>query len=524
MTMSPIAPPQVTLPHGGQLRGVWDQGVRVFRGVRYAQPPVGALRFATPVPAGPWAGLREAVTFAPMAPQLPRTAQAGTPPLGGADCLAVNVWAPPAEPGARWPVMVWVHGGGFFRGAASDPLYDGASFARQGLVFVSLQYRLGVDGFLHFERDGEAEGEAEGGGEGGGEPGGAAAPANRGLLDQIAALKWVQDHIGAWGGDPAQVTVFGQSAGAGALACLLGMPASRGLFKRVILQSPSVACQALDEAAAVRRAVAALVGVAPRRAALAAAPIGAVLQAVHRLAADPGLRLQHGLGGRNFFPLRPVVDGQVLVAPPLQAMRQQWEVHPPQLDVLVGSNAHEMRLYHVPGGAIDRVSEAQVLAFAQEIGWSADALGAYRASLPPDQQPPGELLVALQSDYYYRVPAQRIAALASERALSAHRYEFAWASPQWRGRLGAAHAVELPFVFANLHTAQGQEFTGAAPPAKLAQDMHQRWARFARLGDPGWERYAVAKPWVQVFDDAPRCEIHSEAASAHRADLWQGIL
>lgn len=498
--------PQVTLPHGGQLRGLWEQGVRVFRGVPYAEAPRGALRFVAPVPALPWLGVRDATTFAPMAPQLARAAHADSPMLGGEDCLAVNVWAPPAEPGVCLPVMVWVHGGGFFRGAASEPLYDGASFARQGVVFVSLQYRLGIDGFLHFEAE-AADG---------------AAPANRGLLDLLAALQWVHHHITAWGGDPAQVTVFGQSAGAGALACVLGMPASRGLLQRAILQSPSVACQTLQEASAARCAVAALVGVAPSLAALGAAPRPAVLHAVHRLAADPALRQQHGLGLRNFFPLRPVVDGQVLAAPPLQALAQQWAAHPPDLQVLVGSNAEEMRLYHVPGGAIDRVTEAQVQAFAQEVGLNEDALQALRGTLPPAQQTPGELLCALQSDYYYRVPAQRIAALASRWARSAYAYDFAWPSPQWRGRLGAAHGVELPFVFGNLHTAMGQELTGPTPPAELAEAMHQRWVAFAQGGDPGWAPYAGAQPQVQRFGVASStCAPHTESA---RFSLWDGLL
>ncbi|KQB59598.1 carboxylesterase/lipase family protein [Acidovorax sp. SD340] len=504
------AAPLVTLPHGGQLRGLWEQGVRVFRGVPYAQAPRGTLRFAAPVPALPWPGVRDATEFAPMAPQLPRTARADAPILGGEDCLAVNVWAPPAEPGARLPVMVWVHGGGVFRGAASEPLYDGASFARPGGVFVSLQYRLGIDGFLHFEDEAEA-----------GSPGGAA-PANRGLLDLLAALQWVREHISAWGGDPAQVTVFGQSAGAGALACVLGMPASRGLLQRAILQSPSVACQTLQEAAAARRAVAALAGVAPSLAALGVAAPPAVLHAVHRLAADPALRQQHGLGIRNFFPLRPVVDGQVLVAPPLQALAQQWAAHPPDLQVLVGCNAEEMRLYHVPGGAMDRVTEAQVLAFAQEVGLGADAVQALRATLPPTHPTPGELLCALQSDFYYRVPAQRIAALASRWARSAHAYEFAWPSPQWRGRLGAAHGVELPFVFGNLHTATGQELTGPRPPTALAATMHKGWVAFAQRGDPGWAPYAGVQPLVQRFDVAsPAYAPHPEPV---RLSLWDGLL
>lgn len=481
MTDRCATPPHVTLSHGGRLQGAWDQGVRVFRGVRYAQAPRGALRFAPPSPVPPWSGVRDAMAFAPMAPQLARSAGADAPTLGGDDCLAANVWAPPAEPGARWPVMVWVHGGGFFRGAASEPLYDGASFARQGLVFVSLQYRLGIDGFLHFECEEHT------------------APANRGLLDLLAALQWVRDHIAAWGGDPARVTVFGQSAGAGALACVMGMAASRGLFQRAILQSPSVACQSLPEAAAARRAVATLAGVAPTLASLGAAPQRAVLWAVHRLAADPALRRQHGLGGRNFFPLRPVVDGRILAAAPLQALAQQWAVQAPDLQILVGSNAEEMRLYHVPGGAIDRVTHAQVQAFARNAGLSEGEVQARQALLPPTRQTPGELLCALQSDYYYRVPAQHIATLASRWARSAYRYEFDWPSPQWRGRLGAAHGVELPFVFGTLHTPQGREFAGESPPAALAQAMHQSWAEFARHGDPGWPPYQTGRPWVQRF-------------------------
>lgn len=497
------AEPQVTLAHGGQLRGLWEEGVRVFRGMPCAQAPRGALRFAAPVPASPWSGVCDATAFAPMAPQLPRAARVDAPMLGGDDCLAVNVWAPPAEPGAHMPVMVWVHGGGFFRGAASEPLYDGAALARRGVVLVSVQYRLGIDGFLHF--DGEEQ----------------AAPANRGLLDLMLALQWVRDHIHAWGGDAARTTVFGQSAGAGALACLMGMPASRGLFQRVILQSPSVACQTLEEAAAARRAVATLAGVEPTLTALEGAPQTAVLHAVHRLASEPALRQQHELGGRNFFPLRPVVDGQVLTAPPLEALAQQWAAQSPDLQVLVGSNAQEMRLYHVPGGAIDRVTEAQVHAFAQDVGLSPGAAEALRHLLPPAQQTPGEWLCALQSDYYYRVPAQRIAALASRWARSAYGYEFTWPSPQWRGRLGAAHGVELPFVFGNLHTPTGQELAGPAPPAALSEALQQRWVAFARDGHPGWAPYAGAQPPVEYVGETLFCAPHTQP---ERFALWEGVL
>lgn len=497
---APSAAPEVALLHGGRLRGTWDAGLRMFRGVRYAQAPYGTRRFHAPQPVPAWQGVHDAMAFAPMAPQLARTAASGAAALGAEDCLALNIWAPEMVPGERLPVMVWVHGGGFFRGSASDSLYDGAAFARQGIVFVSLQYRLGVDGFLHF----------------------ADAPANRGLLDQVAALQWVQEHIHAFGGDPARVTVFGQSAGAGALACLLGMPAAQGLFQRAILQSPSVACQDLDEAAAVRRAVAALAGVAPTPDALAAAPLPAVLHAVHRLAVEPALRQRHGIKGRHFFPLRPVVDGAVLPAPPLEALRQAWMAARPDLQVMVGSNADEMRLYHVPGGAVDRVMGAQLQSFADAVGLPADGLQAYAAAAGKGAATPGELLCAVQSDYYYRVPARRIATMANALGLQAHLYQFDWPSPQWRGRLGAAHAVELPFVFGNLHTPQGLEFTGAAPPPQvLADAMQQAWVRFAKQGDPGWPAHAQGAPWAMHFDVPSRCV--PDPAPAHWS-AWDGIL
>lgn len=495
---TPPAAPEAVLSHGGRLRGAWESGLRVFRGVRYALSPCGARRFQPPVAVPAWSGVRDAVAFAPMAPQLTRAAVAGAPVQGGEDCLALNIWAPGTEAGEHLPVMVWVHGGGFFRGNASDPLYDGAALARQGIVFVSLQYRLGVDGFLHVE----------------------GATANRGLLDQVAALKWVQDHIHAVGGDPARVTVFGQSAGAGALACLLGMPAAQGLFQRAILQSPSIACQDLADAAGVRSAIAALAGVAPTRDALAAAPLHAVLYAVHRLAAEPALRLHHGIDGRNFFPLRPVVDGAVLPAPPLQAIRQVWASALPSLQVLVGSNADEMRLYHVPGGAVDRVTDVQLQTFADAVGLPANGLQAYAAA-GEGAATPGELLCAVQSDYYYRVPARRIASMASELGLQAHLYQFDWASPQWRGRLGAAHAVELPFVFGNLHTPQGLEFTGAAPPQMLVDAMQHAWARFAKQGDPGWPAHGDAAPWAMHFDVPTRCA--PSPVPAHWG-VWDALL
>jgi para-nitrobenzyl esterase len=191
----------------GAVRGM-QRGVAVFRGIPYAQPPVGALRFRAPVPAQPWDGVRDASTFGPPAPQ------ASSPPDASDDWLTLNVWSP--DLGATGlPVMVWIHGGAYLHGSSASPHSDGATLAAAGAVVVSVNYRVGMEGFAHL----------------------AGAPDNRGILDQTLALRWVQENIAAFGGDPGNVTVFGQSAGAGSIAALLAMPAATGLFRRAIAQS-----------------------------------------------------------------------------------------------------------------------------------------------------------------------------------------------------------------------------------------------------------------------------------------------
>lgn len=200
--------------------------------------------------------------------------------------------------------------------------------------------------------------------------------------------------------------------------------------------------------------------------------------------------------------------------------------HPPQLRVLVGSNADEMNLYHVPGGALDRVTDTQVQAFAQDVGLPLQALQTYRAHWPSERNPtPEELLSALQSDYYYRVPAMRIASLASDAGLATYRYTFEWASPQWGGRLGAAHAVELPFVMGNLNSPQGLEFTGPLAPEELRDAMHRAWAQFAHRGAPGWPPHTPDHPAAQVFNAPGRCVAGlATPRDAARLAVWRGVL
>ncbi len=434
----------------------------VFRGVPYAATPYGTQRFAAPQARGPWDGELQALQFGPASPQAPR--RAGEAFFGGDDCLTLNVWAPSDPPqGAGWPVMIWIPGGAFMRGYAGDPVYDGAAFARHGIVFVSLNYRVGIDGFMHL-------------------PG---TPANRGLLDQVCALRWVQKHIHRFGGDPRRVTIAGGSAGAGSVACLIGMPDTKGLFGRAILQSPSTSTQTIEEAELASRAIARLLGVAPTVEAMKTVPIERCIAAVNRLAGDPALRQTLGMSARQYFPLRPVVDAEVLTHAPIDALSgRQGGSDLAKVDILVGSNLEEMRLYLLPNGTLDQAEGDLPRRFADAVGWSSRLELHYQRKYANCR--PGELLCAMQSDYFYREPARLIAHHAAEAGCDAYLYEFEWQSCLHGGRLGAAHGLEIPFVFDQIDTPAGREITGPGAPLSLAAAMHTAWVRFVVDGLPGW--------------------------------------
>ena len=487
---------QVRLPDGGRLEGMLENGNAVYRGVRYAKAPFGDLRFEPPVPVAPWTGVVQAFEFAPASPQAPRDADALI--FGGEDCLALNIWAP-ADVGAECPVMVWIPGGAYMRGNAADPIYDGAAFAREGIVFVSLNYRVGIDGFMAI-------------------PG---VPANRGLLDQLAALQWVKMNIGAFGGDASRITVAGGSAGAGAIACLIGMVSTQGLFRRVILQSPSLATQTAAEADVAAAAIATLLGIPLSREALARVPLPKAVATLKRLADDPSLRRNLGFSMRNYFPLRAVVDGDVVKASPLTAMANSWKHQPPDFSLLIGCNKEEMRLYSVPSAVIEQASQSDLLEFARDVGVTERAILFYEEDPETKSKlTPGEMLCAIQSDYFYRISARKIAAQASAAGVSTYMYEFDWRSRRCDGKLGAAHGLEIPFVFDQLPTSAGFEIAGPGAPMALAKVMNRSWVRFVKEGNPGWTRHASQGADLMHFAEESRCERDNFACSS---ELWQVV-
>lgn len=489
LSLAATGQPVVSLSDG-RVRGARAAGVASFKRIPYAANPfTAATRFQAPRPVVPWAGVRDATAFGPPPPQPSRDPQ---PVLfGGPDDLTLNIWTP--DPDAKGlPVMVWIPGGAFVRADAGEAAYDGTRFAADGIVVVTVNYRVGVDGFMAIE----------------------GAPANRGLLDQIAALNWVRDNIAAFGGDANNVTLFGQSAGAESVAILLASPKAEGLFKRAILQSPPMQAIASDDAKRVAEIFAKGLGVAPTVAGLGGVPFDALIAAIHGLEADLKDRAKWGklsLGGTAFLP---VIDGDTLGASPIDMLAR---VPKTGIPVIVGSTDQEARIYMVPGGAIDHVAPQAIDQFIDALKLPAATLDVYRAD--PANATIGDLYTALQSDYTFRMPALRIAELRSGDQRTWH-YNFSWRSPAFGGRLGAAHFVDVPFSFDTLSSDQAMSFVGANPPASLAEAMHGAWVAFAKTGDPGWPAYDLATRTTKRFDATSSLVNDPERATR---DLWEDV-
>jgi para-nitrobenzyl esterase len=491
--------PVVLVPQG-QLRGSEKEGVLSFKGIPYAAAPFGEHRFAAPAAAPSWDGVREALDYGPTAPKPPYESPfdllLAEPVIAGDECLNLNVWTPGTDGGPR-PVLVWIHGGSFVHGSGAVTMYDGSRFARDGVVCVTLNYRLGFEGF------GLIEG----------------APANRGLLDQVAALQWVRDNIAAFGGDPDQVTVAGESAGAMCVTTLLSMPAADGLFRRAIAQS-GAGHNVLRPATAakVTAALAQRLGVTASAEAFAAVPIDDLVAAQAELTASivaaPNPAVWDEIA-THLLPCEPVIDGEVVPSRPIDRLVDGAGA---EVDVLIGSNSDEHAFFLVPTGAVDRVNDGWLSMVLAVVGADAAAVtAAYRADRPGAS--PGELMVAAIGDWYFRVPAIRVAEARTAHGSDTHVYEFGWRSPQFGARLGACHALELGFVFDNLDDPSGEPLAGSAPPQALADEMHAAWVGFVTSGDPGWAPYGAGRA-VRRF--AEPSETVSDPRPALR-QVWDGV-
>lgn len=485
----------------GTVEGFTRDGVHRWRSIPYARPPLGPLRFRAPQPARRWSGVRHCHGFTNCAPQQRRYTLLGVgkyQPMSE-DCLTLNVVTPESGGDQPLPVMVFIHGGGYILGSSATPLYDGAALARRGCVYVSVNYRLGALGCLDLSSLSTPDIPIDG---------------NLFLRDLVLALQWVRDNIAAFGGDPDNVTVFGESAGAHVTATLLAVPAAAGLFNRAIAESPASGMTRPKETAAeFATRFAELLGARPRDAAqvlLQASP-QQLVDAQHRLL-DQGMRSRLGA-----FPIGPVFGDDVLPTDPVEAMRRG---HAHRVPLIVGANAEEGRLFTRFLRMLP-TNESMI----EELLADAEPAARERITAAYPDYPASSACIQLGGDFAFGSAAWQIAEAHGTHAPTyLYRYDYAPRTLRWSG-LGATHATELFAVFDIYRTRFGALLTAAADrraALRVSNQVQRRWGTFSRTGVPGddWPAYTVEDRAVMVFDRRSRVEFDPHP---HRRRAWEGF-
>ena len=463
---------------GGMIEGVTAGGVIAFKGVPFAAPSVGANRWRAPQPVVPWTGVRKAATYGPDCMQVPFPGDAA--PLGvtpAEDCLYVNVWKPAKAAGGKLPVMVWIYGGGFVNGGSSPPEYDGSAFARDGIVLVSFNYRVGNFGFFaHPALSAEQHGQPLG---------------NYAYLDQVAALRWVQRNIAAFGGNPRNVTIFGESAGGMSVHALLLNPLARGLFQKAIIESGGGGAGlgsrpvsgGPDSAEAKGLALAAQFGVHGEDAA-----------ALQQLRAIPADKLVDGLnmasmGRAPNYVGGPVLDGTYENGSPTTQYARGRGARVP---VMIGANSSDIGFMQAK--TLDDLYDQ----------FGPDAARAREAYAAAPGTPVGAVAFQAGGDQMMVEPARRTAQLLSARGQPVYEFRFSYVAESLRAKTpGAPHATEIPFVFDTVAARYGKDLTPADEAA--ARAMHAYWVAFARTGkpevpgQPQWPAYDAKQDMIMNF-------------------------
>ena len=492
----------------GRVHGASEGGLSVYRGIPYAAPPTGELRFRVARPHEGWSDVLDCEAFGPIAPQIPNEALDGMLGLAAQeqseDCLFLNVWTPGVDDAAR-PVMVWIHGGAFTIGSGSDGLYDGAMLAARGdVVVVTINYRLGALGFLHVPSLGES---------------------NFGMRDQVAALRWVRDNIAAFGGDPANITIFGESAGGMSVGSLMGSPEAQGLFHKAIPQSGAGHHGMVDEQAVDNgRTFCANLGVSPDDPdALRSASIEAILEAQGKLEMD---KLYDAMerGEQPEMPFRPIVDGEFLTEMPIDAVRAGQAAG---VSALIGCLDEENKLF-VAMAPQDPPNEEDAVALLDAMHGDGRRLyDIYKAAREARGEDTSafEIHTAAGGDELFRVPAQRLLDAQAQHSDEVYSYLFDWKSPMLDGALGSCHALDIPFVFGS--RGKAPEFAGSGVAANaLAELTMDTWLAFARSGNPSteqmdWPQWDAETRQTVVMGESVRVE---DDFRAEEVAAWEGVL
>ena len=485
----------------GTIEGFTRDGVHRWRSIPYARPPVGPLRYRAPRPPEPWPGVRYCHGFGYCAPQQRKYTLVG---LGkyqpmSEDCLTLNVVAPETPQDDPLPVMVFIHGGGYILGSSATPIYDGAALARRGCVYVSVNYRLGALGCMDLSALSTPEHPID---------------SNLYLRDLVMALRWVRDNVAVFGGDPDNVTIFGESAGAHAVAMLLAVPQAKGLFAQAISESPASGLVRSPEAAATfAEHFAGLLGARPQdgAAALMSARPADLVNALDRLISR-GMKDMPGA-----FPAGPAFGTDYLPVDPIEAMHD-GSAH--RVPVIVGNNAQEGRLFtrFLPLLPMTEPMIEMLLA-------DSDAERRDRITSAYPGYPSASACVELGGDFAFGTATWQIAEAHSRHAPTyMYRYDYAPRTLEWTG-LGATHAMELLAVFDTYRTKLGKVLTAAADrrsARRVSRDVQLRWRAFSRTGVPGedWPPYTAEQRAVRVFDREPRIEYDPRS---ERRLAWEGF-